>query len=216
MLGISKYKTLKKLSEKETTALVNSATKEVSLGGGGTMEVMFCQCCNLPVFEDDAFIGQIEDNGDAKILCGLCYYPRNLDMVRFSDSGTLIFAPDLTQEQVSALALNMYYIKSQASDNQDMMDLVSDIEDLILRRSEVLNTGICHGSSTPAIVCQFLYMMDESDYKDRNKLFSSVRLFPSEKLASRQLAYLSTNVLKKYHPDKWVGLVQAMDKEIKK
>lgn len=215
MLGISKYNSLKRLSGKETAALVKSATKEVLLSGGGAMDVMFCQCCNLPVFEDDAFVGQVMDGGDAMILCGLCYYPRNLDMVRFSDSGTLIFAPDLTQEQVSALALNMYYVKSQASDNQDMMDLVSDIEDLILRRSEVLNTGVCHGASTPAIVCQFLYMMDEPEYKERDKLFSSVRLFPSEKLANRQLAYLSTNVLKKYHPDKWVGLVQAMHNEIK-
>ncbi|KDM90814.1 hypothetical protein [Photobacterium galatheae] len=215
MLGISKYKKLKKLSDKQTSALVASATKAVSTGGGKTIDVIYCHCCNLPVFEDDAFIGQTEDSADAKILCGLCYYPRNLDMVRFSDSGTLIFAPDLTQTQVSSLALVMYYAKSLASESQDMMDLISDVEDLILRRSEVLNTGICHGASTPSIVCQFMYMMDESDYEERGKLFDSVRLFPSEKLASRQLAYLSTNVLKKYHPDKWGGFVQAMGKQIK-
>ncbi|MCY9865137.1 hypothetical protein OTK49_21695 [Vibrio coralliirubri] len=214
MLGVSKYNNFTKLKDADTASLLASATKDVTTGGGGDMSVTFCQCCELPVFDEDIFIGTIEESNEPKILCGLCYFPRNLDMVRFSDSGTLIFAPELTQEQVSSLALIMYYVKSQALENQDVMDLVSDIEDLVLRRSEVLNTGICQGASNPAIVCQFMYMMDEEEYKERGKMLSTVRLFPSERLTHRQLAYLSTNVLKKYHPDKWVGLVQAMEREM--
>lgn len=214
MLGISKYNNFSKLTDADTSALLASATKEVTTGGGNEMSVTFCQCCNLPVFEDDIYVGITEETTDPKILCGLCYHPRNLDMIRFSDSGTLIFAPELTQEQVASLALVMYYVKSQAQENQDVMDLVSDIEDLVLRRSEVLNTGLCQGASNPAIVCQFMYMMDEDEYNERDKMLSTVRLFPSEKLANRQLAYLSTNVLKKYHPEKWVGLVQAMEREM--
>lgn len=215
MLGISKYDKLAPLKPKEEKALIARTTKKVQVAKGEAIDVMFCECCNLPVFEEDAYIGAIE--GDTpSLLCGLCYFPRNLDMIRFANSGHLIYAPDLTQEQVSALALVVYYIKNEAAEDQDMMDLVSDIEDLILRRGEVLNSGICQGASTPAIICQFLYMQDEEDYEKRGKLLSAVRLFPSEKLAARQLAYLSTNVMKKYHPSKWVGLVQAMNKEMEK
>ena len=212
MLGISKYTNFNAITESQKSSLLMSATKEVKTGKGETLDVIFCGCCELPVYKEDVYIGE-SDNGEINLLCGLCYYPKNLDMAHFSDLGVLIFAPDLTQEAVNSLALISYYVKSEANGNQDLIDLVSDIEDLMLRRSEVLNTGLCQGASIPSIVCQFLYMLDKEDYDIRDKMFSSVRLFPSEALASRQLVYLSTNVLKKFNPSKWIGLVQAMERE---
>lgn len=212
MLGISKYGRLVPLKPKAEKKLIAQNMRKVQVSDNETINVIFCECCSLPVSDDDAFLDTLDGTTPA-ILCALCYYPRNLDMIRFSDSGHLIYAPELTQEQVTALALLVYYVKNEAIDNPDMMDLVSDIEDLILRRGEVLNSSLCQGASSPAIICQFLYMLDENEYKDKNRLLSSFRLFPSEKLASRQLAFLSTNALKKYHPNKWIGLLQSINNE---
>ena len=212
MLGISKYTNFSDLTDKESLRLLELATQKVKAENNVMLDVIFCSCCQLPIYKDDVYLG--EHNGSINILCGLCYFPKNLDMAHFSDLGVLIFAPDLSQELINSLALISYYVKNESKGNQDLIDLVSDVDDLMLRRSEVLNTGVCQGSSNPSIMCQFLYMLDEQEYNNRGDMLSSVRLFPSERLASRQLVYLSTNVLKKYHPSKWVGLVQAMEREI--
>ncbi len=213
MIGIKKNQRKINLSNRKIKGFYKENTKRINTKNGVATSVIYCKCCKLPVHIDSVYIGwDSDDDLDVSPMCEICFTIRNLETLSYEDSGTLIYAPDLEQSQVNSLALLVYYIKSECTEDHDMMDLVSDIEDLILKRAEALNSGLCVGASNPSIMCQFMFLMDKESYQRRNDIFSGIRLFPSEKLAAEQTAYLSTNILKRFHPMKWVGLIQHVNK----
>ncbi|PSU89767.1 hypothetical protein [Photobacterium kishitanii] len=208
MIGISRNKDFSKLKNKDIKKIRTAGNRNVVLEDGATTKIPFCSICNNPIQEDQIFLDLFDD--EPKQVCSLCYYPRNLDKITFKDSGTLIYAPDLTQSQVNAVALMIYYLRGIENVSQDILELTADVEDLILRRSDSLVNLLCQGANVPSIVCQFLFMLSDDEYSKVGNMFSSVRMFPSEKLAKEVLVYLSTNVLRGYDPKLWVSMLQKI------
>ena len=215
MIGISRGKDTSIYSNRVLKKAVKAQTKKFK-NKDGTVKVCFCSRCDNPVHTDDLFIDISGIKNKPSVLCPLCFFPENLDLIPTSDSGVLIYAPELTQSQVNTVALMVAYIRGLESVSPDVLELSSDVDDLMMSKGAILTNILASGANIPSVVCQFLYMMDGEDYSRRSEMLSPVRLYPSPSTFKHHLDYLSENVLKTVSPNKWVSLLQVINKEMKK
>ena len=214
MIGISRNKDTSGVSNRSIKKALKLQTKKFKKEGGGVFEISFCSYCGNPVHKDDIFVDVAENSGSPKILCPLCFFAENLDLIPTSDSGVLIYAPELTQQQVSAIAIMVAYLRTIDGVSPDILELSSDIDDLMMAKGVILTNILSLGANVPSIMCQFLYMLNDDEYNRRGEMLSAIRLYPTDNMFKSHLDYLSSNVLKSVSPNKWVSLLQVFNKEM--
>ncbi|MGR5558262.1 hypothetical protein ACQKQC_18490 [Vibrio fortis] len=211
MISVTKFKPEITLSAKQIDKIRTQHTKSVKVGNE-LKEIEFCGCCGNPIAEDGSYLEPL--NGvltNTIVVCSVCYMARNLDRITTRDAGMMIYAPDLTQEQVNAIAYILYFIKNQSNQNEDYLDLVADVEGLMYKRGDILTTLVCQGADVPSLLCQYLYMLTNSEFESHKEILSEIKLFPSEVVVSRQLKFLSTNKLKKFESKRWISMLQQIN-----
>ncbi|UKA04720.1 hypothetical protein [Photobacterium damselae] len=214
MIGISRNKNTSGLHDRAIKKALSSQTKKFKNEQGKSIKIAFCSCCGNPVHNDDIFVDVQENSKIPLILCPLCFFPENLDLIPTSDSGVLIYAPELTQEQVNSVAIMVAYLRGIDGAEQDILELSADVDDLMIAKGAILTNILSLGANVPSIVCQFLYMLNNEEYNKRGEMLSSVRLYPTENMFKNHLNYLKSNVLKSVSPNKWVSLLQVVNKEL--
>ncbi len=201
MIGISKHYKKITLTEEQTTLLLEEQKHPQS------DEYLICGC-GLPMGKDNYHL-KMKGEDEVVAICPLCVYPEQIDKIASAKMGTLVFMPDMTQEQVNAFALYSAFIKE--FDDADLEDLVEDINSVMQKRQEVLENTHGEGSSDPAIFCQFLYLMTDEQYEQRGRFVKHIRYIPSKTVIVEDLKFLKTNILSAYEPKKWRSLLQSLN-----
>lgn len=207
MIGISKYNNKKQYTQKQIKKAFDAQSKSNAKGSA----ITFCDC-GLPINKNNYHLITGEDGSKTpKIQCALCFHPSNLDYIASGDMGFLIFAPDITQEQINSLILMTEYIKT--FDKDELLELTLDMESTLRGRQDLMESIYGEGTSDPSIFCQFLYTMEEEEYHNRINFVKNLRFVPSPSIIRNEVKYYSSNVLEKFNPKKWRSLLQSITKK---
>ncbi|MDK9793821.1 hypothetical protein [Vibrio sp. D431a] len=206
MLGISRGCVPKPFKKKQLKELLKSQSQKVVSASGEELSQLFCMDCNLPIQEGRHY--QSEDS----LICGSCYLSYNLDLLNVKTPGYLIWAPELTQSEVTAFAIALVF----SSEFEDTEEVLEEIETYFDDKRDLLERTLGEGTSDPSVLCQFLYSLSDEEYEARGKVLANIRLFPSEEYLAETIHYLKSNELKKYAPERWVGLLQHVNAELNK
>ncbi|CAH7379956.1 conserved hypothetical protein [Vibrio chagasii] len=203
MIGISRGSVELTPKKKQLKKLLSSQSKTVKMDTGEELEQLFCPICNLPM--PDKLVHFHND----KLICSNCYYIYNLDLLAVSNPGFIIHCPELKQSQVTAFAMAIH--ASEGFDDVD--EVLEEINSVFLSCRDNFERRYGEDTSLSSIMCQFLYSLSDEKYGERAKILKDARLFPSKEYVQPMLGFLKGNYLKSYTPDKWVGLLQAVNKE---
>lgn len=205
MIGISKHDKKIVLKPKKVRQLEDNQRHE------SNENFLLCSC-GLPMGKSNYFIRELDD-GEHTLLCQLCIYPEKLDVIASTNMGEMIFAPDLTQQQVNAIAIFNAFVLEY--DDPDLDELCDDINAIIKKRRDFLESIYGEGSSDPELFCQFLYLLSDAEYANRGEFVKHMRYLPSTSIIKEDLDFYKTNILKNFTPNKWRGMLQTLNNEAK-
>ena len=203
MIGISKHYKKVTLSKRQTESLLKDQQHP--------QNEHYLQCgCGLIMGKGSYHLKMVSDN-EVVAVCPLCTYPEQIDKISSPNMGSLVFMPEMTQQQVNAFALYSAFINE--FDDPDLEDLVDDMSAVMQKRREVLENTHGEGIGDPAIFCQFLYLMTDEEYENRASFVKHIRYIPSKSVLLEDLRFLKTNILKAYDPKKWRSMLQSLHKK---
>lgn len=149
--------------------------------------------------------------------CPFCHQCYHLNLVGNSDSGRLIWMPELTQQQLNHLCRSIFVIMHYEAIKDDgiVVDdsiigaarhLTISLENRVMSLERNLDVDGC---SNPTVLAQVLINMSEKDYQNRSSFLKNVRLLPYKSRFTKAIDYYADNIYKDtLRVDNWVNLIK--------
>lgn len=153
------------------------------------------------------------DHSNLVTVCPFCHQCYHLNIVGNSDSGRLIWLPEISQQELNHISriffIVLHYNMNGGRGVSDHLlsavrHITAALENRVLTFERIFDS---EGCSNPTILSQVLISMTDEQYNKRAEFLKDVRLMPYKSRFANQIAYYADNIFKdEYDIDKWESL----------
>lgn len=161
---------------------------------------------------DDNHSNNSEDN--LVTVCPLCHYSHHLDIASLSGGASIIWLPDLSQQELNHLARLImvgreYEAKCERDEIEvpDYIRMLRTIEGAFTDRKSVVEKYF-PDASDPATFSTVLMNFDEDKYNNRATTLQPFKLFLTNSSFPRQARYWLENTYSNMAPNEWEKLIK--------
>lgn len=158
-----------------------------------------CQFCKFQARTDQHIINldgnythnKLENLVTACCFCAQCFFVESVGVGGYG-GGTLIFLPELSQEDVNALC---HVLFCAMTNDTGYKNTAQSIYRAFKFRSQIVEDKFGEGTSDPAIMGRFLIDSDNISRSRMDQIFHEIRLLPSRAKFRQQIERWATNAV---------------------
>lgn len=197
-----------------------------------------CECCSLPLI-NCLHIHHIDgdhtknEHSNFSLRCPFCHYVEHIGFVGAKKMGSIVYAPNLSQERLNLLQVTAYSINSAISEMEKTSKNYSDMRNVIQRANIVLD-GIKRTkvtvqrnfqSNDPMHFANIFLSMSDEEYLHRNVgAFSGLRIIYEPSFFEKEIKLWQQDIFQlkdsnqgsQMHPLSWVASAKMFRNQIKK
>lgn len=171
-----------------------------------------CQGCNFKSIKYQEIHPINQQHSDMDInnlvtLCPFCHQCYHLNTASYSNGGSLIWLPELSQVELHHLVRGIFI--ALTDEKNPYYQIAKQLYLFLENRKSFIDNNFSEGASNPALLGQVFLKMPKENYERRGEFLTNIKLLPTKERFEQQIKYWKEKVYHDIPFETWTKLLQS-------